>query len=229
MVEVVKQLTRKQAVSKRFYPKDESGFTLVELLVVVILVGVIAAIAAPGWIGFVNQRRVNAANDVIFNALQEAHSEAKRTKLSYSVSFKTGSGKVPEVAVYRTKKADGTNVDPTDTNQLNPKLWRSLGKDLNLKSGQVLLGTNITGENSSTSPTQVSYTPPNTAKITFDYMGTLPLQTGASIPDKGLIIQVGAPVGNSSDRVVPSSRRCVKVLTLLGSMQFGKGDQCNPT
>ncbi|HEY9604838.1 MAG TPA: prepilin-type N-terminal cleavage/methylation domain-containing protein, partial [Allocoleopsis sp.] len=57
---------------KRDCSGENAGFTLVELLVVIVLMGVIAAIAAPGWLSFVSQRRANAVNDYIFRSLKEA-------------------------------------------------------------------------------------------------------------------------------------------------------------
>ncbi|TAG52440.1 MAG: prepilin-type N-terminal cleavage/methylation domain-containing protein, partial [Oscillatoriales cyanobacterium] len=37
--------------------KKDAGYTLLELLVVVIMLGILASIAAPGWLGFINRQR----------------------------------------------------------------------------------------------------------------------------------------------------------------------------
>ncbi|MCJ8279579.1 MAG: prepilin-type N-terminal cleavage/methylation domain-containing protein, partial [Rivularia sp. ALOHA_DT_140] len=39
-----------------------SGFTLIEVLVVIAMVGILSAIAAPSWLGFVARQRLNKAN-----------------------------------------------------------------------------------------------------------------------------------------------------------------------
>ncbi len=234
LLELTRYQNKQKARREQYSPRDSAGYTLLELLVAVLIAGSIAAIASPGWLSFTNQRRVGKANDVIFNALQEAQSEAKKRKTSYSVSFRTPSGKAPEVAIYPTQiqNPDGSvrAVDPTNPSDLKPSAWRNLGQDLSIKPGQVLLGTNLNGENSGASG-RPTYPPPTSSplpKITFDYMGTLPEANFPNNPNnKALIVEVGAPGGNSNN-IVASTRRCVKLETLLGSMQTGRGKECDP-
>ena len=64
-----------------------SGFTLVEMLVVIEIVGVLMAIAAPGWLAFANGRRATAANDQVLQVLRQAQSQATRTRQTQTVRF----------------------------------------------------------------------------------------------------------------------------------------------
>jgi prepilin-type N-terminal cleavage/methylation domain-containing protein len=70
-----------------------SGYTLLELLVVLAIIGILSAIAAPSWVSFLNTQRLNAAQSQIQQALQEAKSNAKRDKMTWQVSFRQQNNK----------------------------------------------------------------------------------------------------------------------------------------
>ncbi|WP_199313782.1 prepilin-type N-terminal cleavage/methylation domain-containing protein [Leptolyngbya sp. FACHB-671] len=76
-------LFRKAAIGK------DTGFTLIELLIVVVLISILAAIAAPGWVTFLNRQRANAARDEVLQAIRVAQAQAKRTRQAVSVEFNT--------------------------------------------------------------------------------------------------------------------------------------------
>ncbi|NEQ24743.1 MAG: type II secretion system protein [Microcoleus sp. SIO2G3] len=214
---------------KRLYLQSQLGYTLIEMLVVIIIISVLAAIAAPGWLSFTNQRRVTAVNGAVLRALQEAQSNAKKAKVSYSVSFESEPGKTPRIAVYQT-------YVPNDSTPRTPSAqeWKDLGDELGLKPGQIALGTNLTGENKAgnTFDYELNGTD-NNKKITFDYLGVLPPDSQPDLdvnnddnPEGLVVTEAAAKSGNSNDPLT-SNQKCVKVITLLGSQLLGKNTECN--
>jgi prepilin-type N-terminal cleavage/methylation domain-containing protein len=64
----------------RFYVREtEGGFSLIEMVVVVLVVGILAAIAAPRFLGMYSRTRVNQTLVAVQGALQESQRQAMRS------------------------------------------------------------------------------------------------------------------------------------------------------
>ncbi|BAU12739.1 hypothetical protein LEP3755_32700 [Leptolyngbya sp. NIES-3755] len=75
------------------------GFTLLEALTAVVLLGILAAIAAPSWLALLNMQRLNAARSTAVGALNEAKARAKQQHINYEVGFRQ-QGQYAQWAVY---------------------------------------------------------------------------------------------------------------------------------
>jgi len=123
--------------------KNEAGYTLIELLIIVLILGIFASIAAPSWLGFINRQRVRTVNDRVFQSLRLAQSEAKRTKSDRVVTFNPGTATDPPTAT--------VNTVPLLTPPLQTVTFDGGGE---IKPGTIALV-------------------PNATSITFDYLGNV--------------------------------------------------------
>ncbi len=76
------------------------GYTLLEMLVIVVILGVLAAIAAPGWLYFLERQRLSDAQDRVFQAIGQAHRQAQQESRSWQFSLREGSDGFVEWATH---------------------------------------------------------------------------------------------------------------------------------
>jgi prepilin-type N-terminal cleavage/methylation domain-containing protein len=85
--------------------EDERGFTLVEVLTVVIIMGIVFSIASSTWFGVVESRRVDSATNQMVSELRRAHTSSTNRLEDWKVDLQPNSG------TYRI----GACPDPPDT------------------------------------------------------------------------------------------------------------------
>lgn len=100
------------------------GFTMIEILVVVIVVGLLATIAAPAWQGFLNNQRLGTAQNEVYLAIREAQSNARRTKERWFASFRTLPSGQSQFAVLRVP--ENLSVSGFTSNSCDSFPWRNL-------------------------------------------------------------------------------------------------------
>jgi prepilin-type N-terminal cleavage/methylation domain-containing protein len=198
--------------SAKFSASSNQGFTLIEVLVVVIMVGVLAAIAAPSWLAFLNNQRVGSVRTQVTEILSSGQSEAKRTKTSRAVVV-DNNGNSPRMAIVPVIPVSASSTQ----RQLAPVTnWTVLGEG-NIQAGLLQLTTQ-----------QKAGAAGTTATVVFDADGTVDV-SGNVTGTPTVITQLPFSV---TVKPVASAQpaRCVLVQTLLGSIleADGSNNSCVP-
>jgi prepilin-type N-terminal cleavage/methylation domain-containing protein len=175
------------------------GFTLLEVLFVMAVVGILAAIAAPSWLAFVNNQRLNSAQSQALSTLRLAQSNAKRTQVMWQATFRN----TPTVSQYA--------VHQSPTSATNAAYWNNLPWQ-NFDTGVRIVDN--TEMEPKTTFTQLTAVPePDVYRVQFKSQGN-----PNGLGELGRI----SFVGGNSDR-----KKCVIISTILGSMRSAENDNCN--
>ncbi|MEO0537987.1 MAG: prepilin-type N-terminal cleavage/methylation domain-containing protein [Cyanobacteria bacterium P01_A01_bin.123] len=127
--------------------KSTAGFTLLEILVVVIIAALLAAIAAPGWLAFMNRQRMNSVRSDLLETLRQVQADARQNRESKTVIIDP-TDPIPTVRV-------GSTVADSDAFQLGNN---------NIKENYLQLST----EASTAGGWDTTIT-----SVTFDYEGVV--------------------------------------------------------
>lgn len=190
-------LINRKAVDYR-RKNNQSGFTIIEMLVVALMVGILSAIAAPTWLMFANRQKVRTVNDRVYNAIQEAQSQAQLTSLGRSLEFGEHQG-IPAYRIYLT-----SGGRPDDDNAG----WQTLDVNGEINEGQITLQV-------------IPPTSNSREHLEFDHQGVIVPEQ-----DRNNNITEDNPfrvVVSSADETVI---HCVLVRTILVSTQKREGEAC---
>jgi type II secretion system protein H len=222
MIMQVWQLLRSSLLSKseQVKPKNrQSGFTLLEMLAVMVIIGILTAISAPGLLGFTSRQRLRSDQGEIYRAIREAQSIAKRDKRNMQVSFRTepdavlGTDRVTGYLVHQFSDiptaADWTNLETNVDSTWNQLNFRTV---------------NITSAGTATENPLFQNANTRYYAIQFDERGSL--ARGGNLNTLGqmgyIVLAIRNPDGTSSEL----NKGCIFVDTILGGLKTSQNETC---
>jgi prepilin-type N-terminal cleavage/methylation domain-containing protein len=103
-------------LKSRNWWQGERGFTLPEVLIVIVLMGILLTIASSSWFGMVESRRVDSATNQLVSDLRLAHTSATNRLVRYEVHLTDNSSTYwigPPGALEARTLPDDARVDTT--------------------------------------------------------------------------------------------------------------------
>ncbi len=184
------------------FRRSNQGYTLLEMLVVVLIIAILFALAAPGWAAFMSNQRVSQAGNQLAQTVRNAQAVAKRTRTTRIVRFDTAADP-PRVAVV-PMVPDSNPPTPIPDAQISN--WETLGNG-EIRSGLLqMTATNLPAGN----------------YVAFDSNGNLVVpQTSVTVGSNTFLFQV-----RLFPRLSVNNRRCVIGQTLLGTVRDASGSDC---
>lgn len=174
---------------------------MIETLIIILIVGIVCAIATPGWLMFINNYRLKVSLDRAYSAIERAQSNAKRDKTSWQVSLK----QVGENAQLAVHPAD---IPPA---QIPADQWKELEDKIQIDPHETTM-LEVDQNNKQTADGTIQ-------RVMFNYRGC-PVSrsdhdcTLTSIRAKGTL--------TLSHPQLKNSQRCIIISTLLGHKRISK-------
>ena len=177
-----------------------SGFTLLELLVVIGMVAILSTIAGVSWLAFINNQRLGTANDAISRAMREAQSQARLRKLEWQASFRDSNASGDPVLQWSVHEA----LDAGETIAVESLLWNDVEENVEIDTSNTTLDEeNLDGIDTN-----------DVWRIKFDHYGNV----DNSIAGLGKITITSTTGGNA--------KRCTIVSTILGAIRTDSDSGC---
>jgi prepilin-type N-terminal cleavage/methylation domain-containing protein len=189
-----------------------AGFTLLEAIIVIVLIAILFAIAAPGWVLFLKRQRVGTVRNQATQVIRQAQAEARKARAPRALQFSYA----PNSANDPARATIGSTVPPAGggfcptlaPGSLNVQ---TLGQGT-VSRGQVRLATLANGAVYDT--------------VVFDERGSilcLRNSAGGAVLSAGNLGSGFMVTAYSFDNGTANTQRCAVISTILGGIFQDEG------
>jgi prepilin-type N-terminal cleavage/methylation domain-containing protein len=210
-------------------PHPIAGFTLIEVLAVIIIAAVLAGIAAPGWLAFVNRQRIiSVQNDLVANLNRlQSDAQQRRTPIQIWVDVNpTDPPARPQIrygavgATFGQLRIQPLGDEGIPQGTIRLRAFRGFdATGIAQNTWQPITATsgscnNIDDDNDD----NINNDNIDKSCFTLDFLGN---PDRNRVPFKIEVYEANSPNG--------SGRKCVIMPTLLGQIKTEQGDGCDTT
>jgi Tfp pilus assembly protein FimT len=194
--------------SHRYVNLATAGFTIIELSIILFMLGIFSAIAAPNWLAFINNNHLRTSQDRIYWAIRIAQSNAKRDKISWQASFREQNG-IVQWAVHPAHISPN-QITETISDELTESKWHRFAQKIKIDTSNTTLDKVDPANN------QLK-TSGNTYRALFNH-------NGCPVPnpeDHCTTIAQGqlGRITLKHEQLSEKNSRCVIVSTIIGAMR----------
>jgi len=128
--------------------REQEGFTLIEMMVVVVLVAILAALAMPSFTAMIANQRVTSAAQELQTLLQYARAEGvyKRTQSTVTATDQTWQAKAGTQVLREATLSDSVTVE---AGSYGGVIFEATGQARPASGGGTLYSVSISGTNAS--------------------------------------------------------------------------------
>ena len=176
--------------------QSDGGYTLLEILIIVFIVGILSAIAAPSWLGFLTRLSLNTAQAEALNIMRDAQAKAKLQKRVWEACFQQNdTEKKVQWSVHPVSQQSGDICTNARWQNLIGSDTDKIAIDISSPARSTLFKRN------------------NIYRVQFNHKGWVNGQLG----------KITFTTRNQTNN---SPRRCVVVSTLLGALRTAQEREC---